>query len=46
MYAIPDEYATDKLWFVSIIRKRISGTQELLKRWSRYFGVTTHELEH
>jgi hypothetical protein len=35
MYAIPDEYATDKLWYVSIIRKRISGTQELLMRWGR-----------
>jgi len=35
MYAIPDKYATDSLWFVSIIRKRHSGTQELLMRWGR-----------
>jgi len=35
MYAIPDRYATGKLWVVSIIRKRHSGTQELLMRWGR-----------
>jgi len=46
MYAIPDEYATDKLWFVSIIRKRHSGTQELLMRRSRVFWCTPHDLVH
>ena len=35
MCAIPDKYATDRLWFVSIIRKRHSWTQELLMRWGR-----------
>ena len=39
MYAIPDKYATDSLWFVSIIRKRHSGTQELLMVGAAYFGV-------
>ena len=37
MFAIPDKYATDKLWFVSIIRKRHSGTQELLMRYLSSF---------
>jgi len=40
MYAIPDKYATDKLWFVSVIRKRHSGTQELLMRWDRVLWCT------
>jgi hypothetical protein len=35
VFSIPDKYATDKLWSVSIIRKRHSGTQELLMRWGR-----------
>ena len=37
MYAIPDRYATDKLWCVSIIRKRHSWTQELLMRYLSSF---------
>ena len=45
MYAIPGRYATDKLWCVSIIRKRHSWTQELLMRWGRVLWCDLGRLE-
>ena len=46
MYAIPDRYATNKLWCVSIIRKRHSWTQELLMRWGRVLWCHPARLGH